>query len=508
MNTHSIRLLAWLVTLLALPVALRAQTDSVLSPRVGPPIQQITTASAVSTEALRTVSHVHELPDGRILVNDGAGRRLLLMDTTMAVQEVLLDSLSEIANAYGPRSGALLTYRADTVLFVDPGSYSMLVFDPQDRFVRIRSVWRVEDINYALIPSFGVPGIDARGRLVYRIAARPAPPAVPPPRDVPYFPPQPDSAFVVAFDLDTRMMDTLGTVRIPKQEYRIVQGAENRFSMQQIIYPLPVTDDWAVLPDGVVAFVRAQDYSIEYVDTRDGTVTRSAKLPFDWQRLTDDDKERMVDSVRVAQQTSVTTSFIASMIRWSNMYGQPYPRNFVVPEDFTLPPGLPKDWILPKGVGFPENYVFACAPGEQPAMPGAPVAPRAPGSERAEESPARPAGPSCIPMPPIVAGGVAPPPPQPRQIQVVEASQLPDYRPPLPVGATRADQDGNLWIRTNPMQPVRGGPIYDIVSRDGVLVNRIQLPPNYSLVGFGRDRVVYLSMRDATGTHVARVRLK
>ena len=111
-------------------------------------------------------------------------------------------------------------------------------------------------------------------------------------------------------------------------------------------------------------------------------------------------------------------------------------------------------------------------------------------------------------MPPVVAGGVAPPPPQPRLIHVVEASELPDYRPPIPVGATRADQEGNLWIRTNPMQPVRGGPIYDIVSRDGVLVNRIQLPPNYSLVGFGRDRVVYLSMRDATGTHVARVRLK
>jgi hypothetical protein len=111
-------------------------------------------------------------------------------------------------------------------------------------------------------------------------------------------------------------------------------------------------------------------------------------------------------------------------------------------------------------------------------------------------------------MPPVVAGGVAPPPPQPRIVNVVDADMLPDYRPPMPTGAVRADRDGNLWIRTNPMEPVRGGPVYDIVSRAGELVNRVQLPPNYTLVGFGADKVVYLSMRDATGLHVARVRLK
>jgi hypothetical protein len=50
--------------------------------------------------------------------------------------------------------------------------------------------------------------------------------------------------------------------------------------------------------------------------------------------------------------------------------------------------------------------------------------------------------------------------------------------------------------------------VYDVVSREGKLVDRLQLPPGYTLVGFGRGRVVYLSMRDAGGIHLARVRLQ
>jgi len=116
--------------------------------------------------------------------------------------------------------------------------------------------------------------------------------------------------------------------------------------------------------------------------------------------------------------------------------------------------------------------------------------------------------PSCMPAPIVVGGGNVPPPPTIRPVNVMAPSELPDFRPPFTTGAVRADLDGNLWIRTVPPKPIPGGPVYDIVSRAGELVNRIQLPPGYTLVGFGRDRVVYLSMRDAKGIHLARVRLR
>ena len=88
------------------------------------------------------------------------------------------------------------------------------------------------------------------------------------------------------------------------------------------------------------------------------------------------------------------------------------------------------------------------------------------------------------------------------------ANELPDYRPPLPINAVRADADGNLWVRTVQMKPVPGGAVFDIVNRQGELVDRIQLPPGYNLVGFGKGKIVYLTMRDAKGLHLAKVRLK
>jgi hypothetical protein len=97
---------------------------------------------------------------------------------------------------------------------------------------------------------------------------------------------------------------------------------------------------------------------------------------------------------------------------------------------------------------------------------------------------------------------------QPVPFSVIPAEDLPDYRPPFALNSVRADGDGNLWIRTNPMRPGATGVIYDVVDRRGELVDRIQLPAGHLLVGFGAGRIVYLSVRDATGLHLERVKLR
>lgn len=491
-------LCAFAIASALLPAALTAQdTASARAGIGGPSVQRISTASALSVERLGAILGVRELPDGRVLVNDGARRRLLLMDTTLKNVAVVLDSLSDVANTYGTRPGALIPYRGDSTLFVDPVSYAIVVLDDNGRMARIRSVWRVEHIQYVMssFGSYGWPGIDARGRVVYRVAARPGPPRVRPPAGIPYLPIEPDSAFVVAVDLDTRKADTLGTIRIPKTETRVRQTADRNFNFDQVVNPLPTTDEWAVLPNGSVALVRWRDYRIEYLHP-DGSRTSSPKLPYDWQRLTDEDKKRLVDSTRAAQQKLLSTQFVSSMIRWVNQYGKDYPAGFTVPEGYTLQPGFPKDWVLPAGVKFPANYIYACAPGVEPPpmMPG--PAAGAPGA------------PTCFPAPVTFSTGGAPPMPTARHALVMPAGELPDYRPPIAPGGVRADMQGNLWIRTNPTKPIPGGPVYDIVSPAGEVVNRFQLPPGYNIVGFGRDKIVYLSMRDQTGLHLARVRLK
>lgn len=493
------------------PATVVAQGDSVRQAGgpPGPTVRRIATASAISKDPLGNVTAVREVGGGRVLVNDGVRRRLLLMDSTLKTISVVLDSLSEAANFYGTRAGSLVPYRGDSSLFIDPASYALLVLDGSGNISRVRSVPRVEDVFSigGLNPSYGMPGIDAKGRLVYRIPARPAPPKVAPPAGVPWIPSEPDSAFIVAIEFDTRKLDTLGVIRTPKQEYVVRMMENGGISLSVTINPLPSTDDWAVLPGGDIAFVRGRDYRIEYLRA-DGKLTSSNKLPFEWQRLVEEDKQKLVDSVKTAQRRTLMTGYVSTMIRWANMFNRPYPAGFKVPEGFVLQQGLQKDWKLPEGVKFPANYIYACAPGVEPTMApaagGAPVA----GLPMAGP-PGAPAGvPSCIPSPIMLGGGPTPPPPTMRDIAVLPASDLPDYRPPIGPGATRADADGNLWIRTIPAKPTPGGLVYDIINPSGEMIDRLQTPPGYTLVGFGVGKVVYLQMRDALGIHLARVRLK
>jgi hypothetical protein len=371
-------LVAAVLTGASIPAALAAQGGAETAPRAatgGPPIRRIATAQALSTEELGAVNSVLELPDGRVLVNDGTRRRLLLMDTSLKMVQVVLDSLAEVANTYGTRPGTLIPYRGDSVLFVDPVSYAVLVLDPAARITRVRSVWRVQDTYLFTNPGayYGWPSVDAKGRIIYRVPAQPAPPKVAPPAGVPYFPPDPDSAFIAGIDLDTRKLDTLGVIRIPKNIYQIKQTAEGYFSIMSTVNPLPSTDDWAVLPNGTIAFVRGRDYRIDYLHP-DGTWSSSPKLPYEWQRLADEDKQKVIDSVKEANTRQQMSGYVASMIRWANMFNKQYPSTFKVPDNFTPQPGLSKDWKFPAGMKFPANYIYGCPPGVEPTMsplPGA-----------------------------------------------------------------------------------------------------------------------------------------
>ena len=116
MMTRRLTHLAVLLALLATQRVAAQATDTSRTtqagasnrPIVGPPIRQISTASAVSKERIGSIMGVRELPDGRVLVNDGVSRRLLLMDTMLVISRAVLDSLSEQENTYGTRAGALI----------------------------------------------------------------------------------------------------------------------------------------------------------------------------------------------------------------------------------------------------------------------------------------------------------------------------------------------------------------------------------------------------------------
>ncbi|MEP6763435.1 MAG: hypothetical protein ABJB66_03940 [Gemmatimonadaceae bacterium] len=84
------------------------------------------------------------------------------------------------------------------------------------------------------------------------------------------------------------------------------------------------------------------------------------------------------------------------------------------------------------------------------------------------------------------------------KIVLVPLSEMPDYWPPVRFGSVLADLDSNVWILpTSTAQRAGGGIVYDVVNRSGQLFQRVQLPSNRSIAGFGPNGVIYLRSRDS-----------
>src|SRR3954465_7460829 len=143
-------------------VASTGQTQSL------PPVRQLGPVTAVAKEPLGAISGVRQLPDGRVIVNDIVGRRVLMFDSTLSNATVIADTTSATANAYGVNPGGIIAFRGDSTLFVDPASMSMLLIDPAGKVARVMSAPRAQDVRFLVGGPFGNPGFDPQGRLVYR----------------------------------------------------------------------------------------------------------------------------------------------------------------------------------------------------------------------------------------------------------------------------------------------------------------------------------------------------
>lgn len=421
-----------LVIVFGLTAPLAAQT---------PAVRLINAADASSPHAFGAVATVRQLAGGGVLVNDVQKRQLSLLDPSLAPRTIVADSASGTANSYGVRPGGLIAYIGDSTLFVDPAGLSMFVIDPAGKIARVASVPRSQDAPALGSNLFGNPGIDANGRLVYRSAAvrfaRQAPAANG--KGMPTFPDPPDSAALVRVDLATRKLDTAAFFKIPKLKMNI-QQTDNGITATSEQNPMPIVDDWAVLADGSIAIVRGQDYHVDILHP-DGTMSSSAKVPFDWQRLTDEDKVAVIDSAKAAFERTRTAI--------GNNPGANVRRG--------------------DGGGRGDGTIVMSFRGGEG------------GGIRTGDNGGMPA------------------------VTFINPSELPDYRQAFTTNAARADLDGNLWIRTSATRAgAVAGPIYDVISAKGELVDRVQIPAGRQIVGFGKGGVVYMAASDASGAWLER----
>ena len=269
-----------------------------------PPARPLGAILARSTEPMVSVSQVRALPGGRVIVNDRTGRRVLMFDSTLALLKVIADTTSRTARAYGNLVGGVIKYLGDSTLLVDPGTLSMQVIDGDGIIRRTIAVPRPRDA-VLMIGAFGTPGLDARGRLVYRgLLRRPlsaqsvegAQSAAPP-----------DTVPIIAVSLGTRQADTLAWMHIAVPHllpYSIEFKGRTVVGTSQVLNPIPRTDEWAMLSSGVLAIVSGVEYRVRFIDA-DGRVTVGPRIPFEWERLSDADKQRLIDSAKVALDSEV-----------------------------------------------------------------------------------------------------------------------------------------------------------------------------------------------------------
>jgi hypothetical protein len=411
-----------------------------------PPVRQLGTTVAKSSESFVTITAARQLSDGRVLVNDPVGRRVVMFDSALTSVTIVADSTPTTSNAYSSRAGGLLGYKGDSALFVDAASVSMSIIDPNGKISRVISVPRSQDAMFLTGLTGGLPGFDAEGRLIYRGMLRPTFNFSTSGGGMPLPPPSPDSAPLIRVDLTTRKVDTVAYMKIPNNKMTVSGTPETGIRMMSEINPMPVIDDYAVTSDGAIALLRGRDYHIDWLKP-DGTLSTSPKIPFEWQRLDDDAKVAVVDSAKKAMDAARASGAM----------------NVTAERQAGMVAGM----AIAGGGGGGRTIVMG--PGGGDGRGGG--------------------GPGMNMTP-----------------NFVSPSELPDYRPAFGPGAARPDAEGNIWVRTS--KSINGGPVYDIINKKGEVTDRVVIPAGRQIVGFGKDGSVYLVAREGQTAKLERARVK
>jgi hypothetical protein len=430
------------------------------------PTVDLPEASVRTAQSLGAVLGLRQTADGKVLVNDALRRQMLLFDTTLSNRIVVMDSTPGTSSSYGPLPVPLIPFLGDSSLFVDSNSRTVVVLDGHGHVARTVALPRPQDVVLLIGAQ---SGFDARGRLVVQgPRVRTGPPDMRmtmPSLDVA------DSLLLLRVDFDTRRVDTISRVARPAMKLTTQKTRGGAVYTVIARDPLRPVDDWSVLANGSIAIVRGHDYHIDLI-AADGTVRSGPKIPFDWKRLSEDDKRRLDDSLRVAQDSLLATGYPTAQTVMRS--GGPC----------ESPNG---------GRGDPGDPGGGGRGGGRSGGAGGPPPPAGGGGCLQVLSAIAPlVGPSLIAyesMPPLA--------------ELWRATPIADYADPFRMNATMADADGNLWIlpRVSTLSK-RGELVYDVVNAKGELFERVRFPAGRAIAGFAKGGVVYLTSGDMKSGYI------
>ena len=414
-----------------------------------PPVRALGRAT-VSIEHGASAVTVRELAGGRVMVIDYRRRQVYILDAYLVRVEIVFDSAPGTATSF-PEGAKFIPHIADSTFIHDRGTSSLLLYDPAGKFVRVTASPLGRE-SYRL----GNPGSlasDQRGRIVYQIPwYAPDFPLCRDGKDAETRPsPTGDSTLLARASFDTRSSDTVARMVAPVAIFPVVgngadcKPAKARMTITPVSRPI---DDWTVTSSGSIAIVRGGTYSVDWIEP-DGSRRSTPRMPFDWRRITDEEKQIKIDSARRITDSVADAGGYHVRACMSEMS---------------------------RSVSY-----FIDAP--KPPPPGSP--PAAANSGASGRSGGTSNGEFCAWL------AIA------RDYPAL--SEIPDYVPPIRSGAVLADRDDNVWILPTTSREAKNGLLYDVVNRKGELFERVELPTDRAIAGFGKGGVVYLNWRDASG---------
>ena len=299
-NTHGAYVPNFIRRFFALSLAATAGAQAPI------PIRKIGPILATSTENVGQAVIVRATSDGHVIVGAGSRQRVYAFDSTLKNFTLVADSGSGTGTG-STRPIGLIPFLGDSTLLPDLVANALLVLDGTGKQVRSMAPPRAQDLQFLVSPvTYGRPGLDPKGRLIYRASLRkPQPPKMTPPgsKTIELTPMNADSAPIVRGDFDTRRIDTLAWMKTPSQGrmgQQIVPnpgGGPPSITVHLQVNPFAVADEWSLLSDGTIAIVRVHDYHIDWIDP-DGTTRSSPKMPIDWRKYTDAERTHVADSLR------------------------------------------------------------------------------------------------------------------------------------------------------------------------------------------------------------------
>ncbi len=264
----------------------------------GIPILGVSAPVARTTSTFGAILGVNELSDGRVLVNDAGKRRLEIFDPSLATPTIVFDSTTGASNSYGPQASQIIGYVGDSTIVNRGYGEPKLMLDPAGRVARAIALPDYSDgVTPFQVPFAAPQAADPKGRLYARGGTMV--------RGENGVGVTADSVLILRADLDARKVDVAGVLHIAVGKNRSDPPEDGKRVVTTIIQPVPTEDSWAVLSDGTLAFVRGRDYHVDWV-LPDGSTKSTDKLPFDWRRLTDEEKQKLADSAKVVWDSLMT----------------------------------------------------------------------------------------------------------------------------------------------------------------------------------------------------------